>query len=364
MSEDPDLAQPEDADVQPGADDAPQIGDADRAAMMEAARRLGDLTDLLTPFAIRAAVTLGIPELIAAGTDTVPALAAAAGLDEHALDSLLRHLVAKGVLGEPRPGGFALTALGALLRSPFAAGQLDLGLSRAHMDLSFAALADTVRSGGPGYPQVHGVGFWDDLGTDPRLAESFDQFMVVWAGVWLPGVASAGVWPDTGTIVDAGGGAGRLIGAVLGGRPELHGVLFEGAGPVAAAQQHFADLGLEGRTTTVVGDFFEPWPTGGDVYVLCQVLHDWPEAEAVAILRRAAAAMAQGARLVVIDRVVDPAHPSESHVHMNLLMHSLFGARERSAEQFAALASAAGLCVTSVERAGDELSIVTMVPAG
>ncbi|MEO5898589.1 MAG: methyltransferase [Ilumatobacteraceae bacterium] len=332
--------------------------------MVVAARRLGELTDLLTPNAIRAAVTLGIPALIAAGTDTVPAIAAAAGLDGHALDSLLRHLVAKDILAEPQPGSFTLTAVGELLRSPFAAGQLDVGLSRAHMDQSFAALVDTVRSGGPGYPLVHGIAFWDDLARDPRLAESFDQFMVMWAGIWLGGVAAADVWPDAGTIVDVGGGAGRLIAAVLERRPGLRGIVFEGAGPVAAAQQHFDEHGLSERTATVVGDFFEPWPTGADVYVLCQVLHDWPDDAAAAIVGRAAAVLGDGGRLLVIDRVVDTAHPSESHVHMNLLMHSLFGARERTADQFGALAGAAGLRVEAVQPVGDELAIVTMVPAG
>jgi hypothetical protein len=139
--------------------------------------------------------------------------------------------------------------------------------------------------------------------------------------------------------------------------------LFEGAGAAAAAREHFAEQGLTARTDTVVGDFFDAWPAGGTVYILCQVLHDWPDADAARILRRARAALDGGGRLLIVDRVVDAAHPTPSHIHMNLLMHNLFGSRERTAEQFTALATAAGLRTVQVRATGHELSMVEMVVA-
>ena len=37
-------------------------------------------------------------------------------------------------------------------------------------------------------------------------------------------------------------------------------------------------------------DFFKTVPEGGDVYVLAQILHDWPDHDALEILRVCAAA--------------------------------------------------------------------------
>ena len=47
----------------------------------------------------------------------------------------------------------------------------------------------------------------------------------------------------------------------------------------------FERAGVAGRCTRVGGDFFTTVPDGGDAYMLKAVIHDWPDAESVAILR-------------------------------------------------------------------------------
>jgi hypothetical protein len=49
---------------------------------------------------------------------------------------------------------------------------------------------------------------------------------------------------------------------------------------------------------------FEPQPVAGaDIYMLKWILHDWPDAESVAILRALVPALKPGARVVFIDYV-------------------------------------------------------------
>jgi hypothetical protein len=60
------------------------------------------------------------------------------------------------------------------------------------------------------------------------------------------------------------------------------------------------------RCAVVGGDFFASVPPGGDAYVLAQIVHDWPDAEALAILSACQRAMAPGARLWVIEQVLPP----------------------------------------------------------
>ena len=65
------------------------------------------MLDLATPWCLRVAATLRLPEHIAAGHAGVTDLAAAAGCDADALHAVLGHLVSQGVFTEESPGRFA-----------------------------------------------------------------------------------------------------------------------------------------------------------------------------------------------------------------------------------------------------------------
>ena len=68
---------------------------------------LDRMLDLATPWCLRVAATLRIPEHIAAGHAGLTDLAAAAGCDADALHAVLGHLVSQGVFTEESPGRFA-----------------------------------------------------------------------------------------------------------------------------------------------------------------------------------------------------------------------------------------------------------------
>jgi hypothetical protein len=79
------------------------------------------------------------------------------------------------------------------------------------------------------------------------------------------------------------------------------------------------------------------------VYVLRNVIHDWRDERAVVILRRCAEAVGEGGRILVVERVVSADADQLELTGMDLRMLLLFGSRQRSAEQFGALAGAAGM---------------------
>jgi hypothetical protein len=57
---------------------------------------------------------------------------------------------------------------------------------------------------------------------------------------------------------------------------------------------HVAATGVAGRVTMAGQSFFDPLPSGADLYLLRGVLNDWPDREAVAILTRCAGAARPG----------------------------------------------------------------------
>ncbi len=107
------------------------------------------------------------------------------------------------------------------------------------------------------------------------------------------------------------------------------------------------------------GDAFVVVPAGFDTYLLVNVLHDWSDDDAVAILRRVAeVAVASGSRVIVIegDRTVVPR--DDLAICTDVLMAAMTnGGRERSPAAFADLGRAAALrLVQSIPLASGDLT--------
>jgi hypothetical protein len=291
---------------------------------------------------------LGLADHLAGGPRTVAELAEASGAHTPTLTRLLRALVGLGLCAEDG-GRYRLTPVGEYLRGdvpgslrPFALGVMTPAVERA-----WHGLPEAVRTGRPTFPDVHGLGFWDYLAAHPEEGVRFDAAMSGGAerARTLLGVRDLS---GMGTLVDVGGGQGRLLAKALAAVPSLRGMLFDRPAVLPAAEPILAQAGVRDRCELVGGDFFAAVPAGGDAYVLASVVHDWPDEQAVAILRACHHAMAPGARIWLIEQVLTPGHADTWTDLLDLLMHVLFGARERTAEEYRLLLEAAGFDAITV----------------
>jgi len=245
---------------------------------------MGDLTDLLTPWCVHTVATLKIAERID-GVAEVGELAAAAECDREALHDVLSHLVSEGVFEEPSPGRFALNDAA---RELFAASAfLSLDGIGGRMAYAWSTLPTYVKTGRPGYADVFGLPFWEDLAAHPDVAASFDDLI----GPGGHGAPDARFdlrdgWEGIGTVVDVGGGTGAMLRELLRLRPGLKGVLVDFPGTVARAEGDFERAGQS---------FFDPLPAG-DLYVIRHVLNDWPLEDQVRILRNCRESMGRESR--------------------------------------------------------------------
>ncbi len=174
---------------------------------------LEQMLDLATPWCLRVAATLRIPEHIAAGHAGIADLAAATGCDADALHAVLGHLVSQGVFIEESPGRFACNQAAEQLASvPF----LDLAGIGGRMAHTWGTLLDYVRTGQPAYQQVFGRPFWEDLAAHPAIGAEFDALMGP-AGHGVPDydVELSDGWDAVRTIVDVGGGTGAMLASLL-----------------------------------------------------------------------------------------------------------------------------------------------------
>jgi hypothetical protein len=116
---------------------------------------------------------------------------------------------------------------------------------------------------------------------------------------------------------------------------------------------------IAGRVGAVGQSFFEPLPAGADLYLLRGVLNDWPDREAVAILKRCAEAARPAGRVVVLKSVGPGGAPHRLEIEMVLL-----GGKHRSAAEFGELARESGLEVVAAGQQANGYFVVECRPAG
>ncbi len=298
---------------------------------------LETMLDLTTPWCLRVAATLRIPEHIAAGRTDIGALAAVAGCDRDALYAVLGHLVSRGVFTEDSPGRFSCNRAAEGLAEAHRFIDLDgIGGRMAH---TWGTLLDYVRTGQPSYQKVFGRPFWEDLAAHPRIAADFDALMGL-AGHGVPDydIELSGGWEAVRTVVDVGGGTGALLASLLRRHSRARGILVVLPGTVARAADTMEEAGVAGRVTAAGQSFFDPLPAGADLYVLSKVLNDWPDEPTVAILRRCAEAVRPDGRIAVLGGVAADDTPRSLGIDMLVA-----GGKTSTLTQFTGLARQAGL---------------------
>ncbi|MFD9908748.1 methyltransferase [Streptomyces sp. NPDC059063] len=293
---------------------------------------------------------LRIADHLADGPLGVEQLAEKTGSHADSLYRLLRCAASFGLLCEESGHRFAETDLTVGLRSdiPFSVRDLVLYNGSDAVRRPYGQMLHTVRTGAPSFEHVYGRPFFDYLGENPDAGGLFDRAMTQMSRSTTH--LFLGQYDFTGfaRIADIGGGHGFFLGAVLESAPKARGILLDRPSVVSAAREHLAGTGVADRVEIVPGDFFEPLPTGCDLYLLKQVLHDWDAEHAVRILRNVRTALGDGGagRLLVLDHVLAPPNQWDQGKFLDLDMMLRFGGRERTLPEWRELLDAAGFELT------------------
>ncbi len=306
--------------------------------------------------ALQVAADLGIADHIGDEPVTCTGLAARCGADPGALARLLRLLAGHGIF-EASGDGYRHTGASRLLRGDH---PLSMRAFARLMGLpvcwnSFGALGHSLRTSAPGVELTEPAGFFAYLQAHPAEAQVFGEAMAAKARADIAAVLGAYDFRPFRTVADIGGGRGHLLQAVLAAAPAAEGVLFDLPGVVA-------DAGIAGpRIRVHGGDFFaDPLPAA-EAYLLMEVIHDWPDTEAGAILRAVRTAAAPGATVLIIEDVL-PGTGADLRAHtLDLIMLAVTGGRERTAGQLGELLRAAGFRPTAVVETGGPMRIVEAV---
>ena len=200
---------------------------------------------------------------------------------------------------------------------------------------------------------------WEYATTNPGFGELFDDWMSALSQRQEEVILAAYDFSRFGTLVDVGGGHGRLLGAILRATPRCP-VFFSISSTSCSAQSRVCRrLASTAGYRAVGGSFFDAIPRGGDAYLLKSIIHDWDDEHALAILRNVHAAMPAGGTLLLIEQILPESRVldvSQAIADLNMLV--LMQGKERTRAEFSALLESAGFRLARVLSTDSEMSIL------
>jgi hypothetical protein len=276
----------------------------------------------------------------ALGDEPLPAtaLAAKTGTNPDALHRVLRALTNHGIF-TLQDGRFSHNAASRLLRSDNPASMRSLARMMGldfHWDV-FRELGHSLKTGESAGDKAIPGGLFAHLRAHPEEGRVFNEAMVGKSFGQIGPLLGAYDFTGFKTIGDVGGGVGHLLTAILNTAPAAKGVLFELPEVIAQAKST-----PNPRITYVAGDFFKDAIPPCDLYVMMTVIHDWSDADSIAILRNLRAHAPAGARLLLAEAIIDEGARDSFPIDLDIEMLVFASGRERTESQWRSLLDEAG----------------------
>jgi O-methyltransferase/methyltransferase family protein len=313
--------------------------------------------------AIYVAAKLGIADFLRDGPQSCVTLAAATGSDAPSLFRLMRALASVGVFSHVGGDRFALSRLAKSLQTDVHGSLREMVITIG--EIHYQACGDllhSVQTGSPAFNNVFRASLFDYLRQNVDAADAFNQGMTNVSSMLAYAVLMAYDFAGISSIVDIGGGQGKLLGRILQFNPEMRGTVFDTPSTIERAKQQLGNDAWGRRCSYATGDFFTSVPEGADAYLLSSVIHDWDDDRAITILRNCRSAMTKNSRVLLVDTIVPDAATASFSKLLDLNMLVMNGGRERTKAEFDALLEAADYKVTRIVPTMAPQSVIEAVP--
>ncbi|WP_441245109.1 methyltransferase [Kitasatospora sp. McL0602] len=301
--------------------------------------------------AVRAAASLRIADALGEHPMSVDELAKAVGVEPRPLRRLLRALSCYGVFTETADDSYAHTDMSRQLRedAPDSLRYIALWCTEPWTWQAWPRLDDAVRTGRNIFPDLYGKEFFDYLHDDAgESAQVFDKAMTHSSRQSATDLAGFLDLTGVSTVADIGGGQGHVLASLLEKYPAVHGTLLDLPQVIAHADPRLRPGGeLAGRARLVAGDCRAGIPVQADLYIIKNIL-EWDDDSTRRTLLGVVAAARPGARVVVVENLVDDSPSMRFTTAMDLLLLLNVGGAKHSRESLLTLLTAAGLRVDTV----------------
>jgi hypothetical protein len=313
-----------------------------------------------TTQALYVAAKLGVADHLQHGPKKAEELAKEVQANPKALFRLMRHLAAIGIFTQDASGKFGLTPLGELLCTDNPESMRYGVIFTGEENYKAAGnLLHSVRTGETAFNHLYGKGHFDWMAEHADASSTFNKAMAQSLRRQGNPVESYN-YSGKRVVVDVGGGRGDLISSVLVANPAMEGILFDLPQGSAEARSLLQAKGVEARCRIKTGSFFDSIPSGGDVYVLSRILHDWPDDKAATILANLRKAIKDDGTLLIRDNVISDGDVQGSTLDVTMLI--MTGGEERTETEWKNLLQSTGFSLTRVYKKEGMLDLIEAKP--
>lgn len=297
---------------------------------------------------------LEVADHLQSGSKSIEELGILTSSNPDSLNRLLHMLAGFGVFEEVSFGVYANTDASSLLiqNNPDTLYGLSLFYGE-EIHKSWDELLASVQTGTPAFELMFKTPVFSYLKKNPAQALQFQEAMKEKSKAVIQGTLSNYDFSSFRSVYDIGGGHGQFLQAILQKYPHLHGVLFDLPEVIEKNTTMRSN-----RCRLISGDFFDSIPSGGDVYLLKSILHDWDDQNAERILKNCRQVMGPKSRLLMIEVVLQPKDQSTYANCMDVLMLAITGGKERSLESFNQMIENCGFVLEHIYPTSTEFSIL------
>jgi hypothetical protein len=233
-------------------------------------------------------------------------------------------------------------------------------MGEVHYD-AWGNIMHSVKTGEIAFDNHFGMDIWQYFQKDTEKAENFNRYMASSSEQLNQAISTEYDFSPYKKLIDVGGGIGGMISAILEKNPGLNGAIYDAPSVVEQAKGFLASKGLSERCEPIAGDFFQSVPTGGDIYSMRWILHDWEDSKSLTILENIKQVLPANGKLLLAEAVVPEVGEPHFSKFFDLIMLVMTGGRERTEKEWRVLLEKAGYRIERIIPTNSFLSIIEAV---
>ncbi|MBC8484636.1 MAG: methyltransferase [Bacteroidetes bacterium] len=314
---------------------------------------------------IGVAAELDIAESLKDSPKSIKKLAGITNTHPDSLYRLMRVLAGQGIFKEIHHKTFALT--------PMAMGLFNEERSMKYMVLHFLSpsswsmfgeMLHTIKTGENAAQKIYGMQIFAYLKKDPVASEIYNKAMTNTSYMTCSAIVSAYSFAGINDLVDVGGGHGFLLSIILSKHKNMKGIVYDLPHVVNDAKFFFEKFNISDRAKIEAGDFLESVPSGGDGYLLKNIIHGWDDEQAIHILKNIREAMLDKGKLIMIETVIEENNEPSFGKTLDLLMLlGTAGGKERTRKEFENILNHSGFKLKKITKTVSPFCLIESVKA-
>jgi hypothetical protein len=309
--------------------------------------------------------SLRLADLLSDGPLAIEDLARLSGTLPNPLYRLMRALAGLGIFQELEGDLFAINPVAEYLQERHPRSLLPFALSYGQpwWWKSAGGLLESIKSGETSFDRGYGQSLFEFLEQEPEAAEIFNNNMRASTSSMIEDIFELYDFSSAGLIVDIGGGHGGLTEAIITNYRENSAVIFDLPSVISEGKKRFKAIEISAQIKFISGSFFDYIPSGGDLYCLKDILHDWNDEQSLNILHNCRKAIGAGGKLCIIERIIPEMNEPSPGKLIDIVMLILTGGRERTKAEYSELLTQADFKVTRIQTSQHGTSVIEAVPS-